>query len=83
MIHSDEILIGVEIVIVVAVGVSDDVVELELVTKEASDTTESLDVLETIRGLVSDELDLDAVVFVMKAEPISKLFAALNLKVDA
>jgi len=39
--------------------------------------------LEAVRGLIGDKLDVDAVVFVVKAEPIGKSLVADDLEVDA
>lgn len=40
-------------------------------SEEGSDTTESLDELETLLGFVSDELNLGTIVLIVVAEPFS------------
>ena len=46
---SNEVLLGVEIVIVVACRITDDIVELDAVAEESANATETLDELETVR----------------------------------
>ena len=46
---SNEVLLRVEIVIVVACRITDDIVELDTVAEESANATETLDELETVR----------------------------------
>lgn len=46
---SNEVLLRVEIVIVVACRITDDIVELDAVAEESANATETLDELETVR----------------------------------
>lgn len=57
MARSYEVLIGVKILIIIAHGVTNDVVDVHAIAQEATDTTEAFDELEAIRRLVRDELD--------------------------
>ena len=81
--RSDEVLLGVEVIIVVAHGIANHIIDIDSVAQEATDTTEAFHKLEAIRRLIGDKLNGDTVVFVMKAEPVGQLLAADNFKVDA
>ena len=79
---SYEVFLWVEVIIVVAHSITNHIIEIHTVAKEATDTTEALDELVAIGRLVSDELDGDTIVFVVKAEPVSELLTADDLQVD-
>ena len=64
-VRSDEVLLGIEIVIVVAHGVTNDLIDITLIAEEAANATESLHKLAAVGRLVRDELDRDTVVFVV------------------
>ena len=64
-VRSDEVLLGIEIVIVVAHGATNDLIDIALIAEEAANATESLHKLEAVGRLVRDELDRDTVVFVV------------------
>ena len=81
--RSDKVFIRVEVVIVVAHGVANNIIDVDAVPQEATNATESLHKLEAIGRLIGDELDSDTVVFVVKAEPVGQLLAADDFKVDA
>lgn len=81
---SDKVLIRVEvIVVVVAHGVPNNVININTIPQETSNSTESLHKLEAIRRLVCDELNVDAVFFVVETEPVGKLLAVDNLTICA
>lgn len=79
---SYEVFLWVEVIIVVAHSITNHIIEVHTVAKEATDTTEALDKLVAVGRLVSDELDGDTIVFVVKAEPVSELLTADDLQVD-
>ena len=54
---SNEVLIGVEVLVIVAIGVTDDVVKFNAVAEESTNATKALDELESIGRLVSNEFD--------------------------
>ena len=81
--RSDKVFIRVEVVIIVAHGVANNIIDVDAVPQEAANATKALHKLEAIGRLISDKLDCDTVVFVVKAEPIGQLLAADDLKVDA
>ena len=79
---SDEVLIWVEFVLP-AHHVVPDFVQLQLVPQEPADASEALAELEAIRRLISDKLNLDAVLLVVKAQPVSQLLATHRLEVNS
>ena len=79
---SDEILIRVEVFVIVAHGVPNHVIKIQLVAQEATNATESLAELESVWGLVSDKLDADTVVFIVDAKPVGELLTGDDFQVD-
>lgn len=80
---SDEVLIGVEVVVIVAHGVANHVIHIHLVTKESTDSTETLHELEAVWRLVSDEFDVDTVTLVVQAEPVGEGLTAYDFEVNS
>ena len=80
--YSDKVFVRIEVTVVPS-SIMRDVVQFELVAEESSDTAEALAELESIRGLVSDKLDVDSELLVVKTEPVSKLLRGYNFAVDA
>lgn len=78
---SDKIFIGVEIV--VATIISSNVFNFDLVAKESADATEALNELEAVGTFVGDELDVDTVLFVVDADPVSQLLASNDFAILA
>jgi hypothetical protein len=68
---SDEIGLSIEVVSTSFV-VLFDISEFDLVSQESSDSSESLDELEALLRLVSDEFNFSSVVGVVVAEPLSQ-----------
>ena len=81
--RSNEVFLRVEVVIVVAHGVADHIINVDAVPQEATNATEALHKLEAVGRLIGDELNGDTVVFVVEAEPVGQLLAAHNFKVHA
>lgn len=66
---SDEVFLGVEVFI--AHAVTCHVVDVDFVSEEAANATESFAELETIGGLVCDELNINSILLVVHADPVS------------
>ena len=68
---SDEIGLSIEI-ITSGISIADMLVELDLVSEETSDATETLHELEALLRLVSDKLNLNTEATVVITEPLSQ-----------
>ena len=80
--YSNEVFIRVK-VIIVSSSISYDVVKIHLVPGEASNSSKSFHKLEAIWWLISDEFQLQVVVFVVQAQPVGKLFRGYNFQVHS
>lgn len=67
---SDEVSLGIEVVTTIS-EVSMMFLHVNFESEECSDTTESLNELETLLGFVSDELNLGTIVLIVVTEPFS------------
>lgn len=62
--------------------VSRDVVDVDLVTEEAADTTEALAELVAVAGLISNELNLNTVLFIIQQQPVDQRLTADHVALD-
>ena len=79
---SNEVFIGVKIILV-AVCISRNFIDVKFVAEHTTDTSETLAKLETIWWFVSDKFNQNTVPFVVDAKPVRKLLVADHFKVDA
>ena len=79
---SDEVIVGVEVRVVIAASISNHSVHVHAIAQKSSYATEAFHELEAVGRLVSDELDLDAVFFEVKADPVGQRLATDYLKVN-
>jgi len=78
---SNEVFIGVEI-FVLACSITNDVIEVQLVSEEATDASKALHKLERLTALVSDQLNDETVLLVVHQQPVGKTFLTLDLQLN-